>query len=616
MTGATLTRAGIGARIALLPSAQRDTAIQLLRQFGPALERKGARRTASRTVAERRKYAHDPFAYFADVQGITLSPDQETIVDMLRVETRVLLPSANNMGKTFIIAAWGVYLFDARASLPDEDSGQEEQGCKLLLPGPDHPTIKATIYNEMLALAARAEHRGFLMPGERSDRSVLWQVRPKWDIEPFSPQERVNQAVAHKASGRHHRNQAALIEEGQGVPEATWKAVEGMCSAAGNQIVSSFNPTEPVGPTFVRAGAGTYKVFHISAFNHPNVLEREYIIKAAIDYKVIDARVKDCRDRGPYPATPLDPAYHDFVYALPPVNAIEEGPRNDGIMGHPFGTPRVYRPTAAFTAQVLGQFPSESNSGLFNAADIDASMARWQAGHDPVQIPDRVGTDPSRRGGDDALAAPSWGPTGEALLRTFADCETQGASALALLRARTRIRVGEMTVFPKGDGVDLAMALDRKFPGSPFIVDEGGVGSSPYDHLNRVLGRVCLPVSFAASPLPPVPSEPWCENTRTQLYVRLAMLLQRGLIDLPPDPLLREELLAHYVLDQAKTVEQLDPRTNLMVKSREPSVALVAKDVIKKLIGRSPDRADGCVLSVYNRAFAPTAIVHTTFRTR
>jgi hypothetical protein len=155
------------------------------------------------------------------------------------------------------------------------------------------------------------------------------------------------------------------------------------------------------------------------------------------------------------------------------------------------------------------------------------------------------------------------------------------------------------------------------FPHSPFTIDEGGVGSSPLDYLTSVLHRDCDGVSFAEKTLPRTSQdEPWCENMRTQLYVRAAMLTNRGLVDMPNDPLLREELLAHSTFETSKVVEEIDPRTNRAIKVREPGVGLIPKDDIKKMIGRSPDRADAFVLALFSRPIVHHTIQQTTFRVR
>lgn len=614
-----LTRAEIGARILRLPEDQQAHALRCLKALGPALERRGAKAQAQRDYRQRRRYAGDPAAYFADILGLTLTKQQEDVLEQLVTWPKVLIPSGNNLGKTFILGAWAVYRFDAVAALEDAETGEREQGARILLPGPDHDTVFQTVYAEMLSLARRAELRGHLMPGERSIKSVTWSVREKWNVEAFAPARRVEQKVSHTASGRHHRNQVALVEEGQGVSEATWGAVEGMCSSDGNQIISSFNPTEPIGAAFQRARSGSYRVIHLSAFNHPNVRERRLVIPAAVDFKVIDARVRnECQDRGPFPGTPAQDEHHDFLYALPTIDMPEMGARKDGQLGHPSASLRVYRPSGRFTAQVFGKWPASSESGLFNAGDVDAAMARWATTRDPATVPDNVGVDPAREGGDDPTAAPRWGDSADALLRLYAQAQKVSQAAIDMLRATRRARVGTVRIFPRGKGPEIATRLAAIFPGSPFTIDEGGIGASPLDYLTSVLHRQAVGVSFAETPLDRTSDdEPWSENMRTQLYVRAAMLTHRGLVDIPNDALLREELLAHSVLDKAKVVEKLDRRTNRTIKVREPSVLLIPKDEIKKMIGRSPDRADAFVLSLFNRPIVPHQVVQQTkFRHR
>jgi hypothetical protein len=616
-----ISRTELAVRIMRLPPAQQAVAIAHLRAIQKRSEKKGARSQATRDVAHRRKYAGDPWAYVSDILGWHLSQQEEDVLDRLMTAPRVLIPSGNNLGKTFILGCYGIYRFDAVAALEDAETGEREQGARILLPGPDHDTIFQTIYAEILTHARRAESRGHLMPGSRSEKSVMWEVRPKWNMEAFSPPARVTEQVAHKASGRHHRNQVALIEEGQGVPEPTWKAVEGMCSAEGNQIISSFNPTEPVGSAYARSKTGTYSTIHLSAMEHPNVLERRPVIPAAIDFLVIDGRVRDqCQERGAFPGTNLEPEHHDFVYALPPIGAKEysgESPRADGVPGHPTAAKKVYRPSAAFTAQVLGQWPASAEASLFSAGSWDAAVARWRARPAPASAPDCVGVDVAREGKDDTIAAPRWGDAADVLLRAYFIAEQQGEAAIKKLLLIRRIYSGALAMIMKGDGSQVANQLHRKFPSSPFSVDEGGIGSSPFDYLRRVLRRDAIGVMFAAKALPPVnDAEPWSVNLRTQLYVRAAMLANRGLVDVPDSPRLREEVLAHSVSPAPLTVERTDRRTGEIKKERVEAVALIDKKEVKKLIGRSPDESDAWVLSLFSRPYSAPVPMFSTFRVR
>lgn len=562
---------------------------------------RGARSVARRDHLHRRGYAGDPWAYVSDILGIRLVPQQEEALALIEEHDRVLLPSGNNLGKTMLLACYGIYRFDAVAALPHPEMGLEEQGARILLPGPDADTVFHTIYAEMLALALRAEHRGHLMPGERSDKSVLWRgPAPKWNMEAFNPPQRVGQNVVSAASGRHHINQVALIEEGQGVAAPLWRATEGMCSSPGNKIASSFNPNEALGPAFERAQNGTYKVYTLGAFKHPNVQQRRDVIPEAVDFRKIDDRVRsECRDRGPYPATPLDPNYHDFVYALPPVGADgqqapERGPRDDGFPGHPDGQLRVYRPGSVFVPQVLGMYPRESETSLFDPAKWDAAVGRWKATPDPRTAPDRVGVDVAREGGDDTASAPAWGQGAGSLLRAYAAVEVHGLPAVQALQVRGRARVGEIRIHPKGKGTEVGDHLARTYPGSPLTLDEGGVGTSPHDYLKRVLRRDVLGVSFSETPPNALPGEPYAENLRAAMYIRAAMLVARDMVDVPEDPLLREEIMATEVRYSSRTVEV---RPN--VKERVQTVLVIPKEDIKKKIGRSPNRADAFVLALH-----------------
>lgn len=552
-----------------------------------------------RDLKKRRKYNGRPQAYFHEVLGWRLTPQQEEALEMCEKYDRLLLPSANNTGKTFLLGGYGVYRFDVIASLEDTDRGLREQGAQVLLPGPDHQTIFNTVYASVLEHASRAESRGFELPGDRSERSVHWRVRPRWHFEAFSPSFRTDQNVAHSASGRHHVNQIALIEEGQGVVEALWKAVEGMCSSEGNKIISAFNPTEPAGPAFQRAQRGGYYVFHISAFDHPNVRGRQVFIPDAISYKVIDQRVQtECRSRGPVGTARVEEEMGDFVYALPPaLDAEEVGPRKDNILGHPEGVPHIFRPNPQFEAQVLGQWPKTGNTGLFDPGMWDRSVDRWLKHEDPSDIPDCVGVDVARTGDDETMVAEMWGEEPDSLMREwFEHSQNHDTAAQEQMQLYRRIRVGRLQSMSRGSGVEVATEVASKWPESPLQIDETGVGASVLDHLREVLGKDAIGISFAAAVDVRLPGEPIMENARTAMYFRAAQLVRIGLIDVPDDPQLREEIMVQELKFGSRVV-----RLSKKKKERKVSVRLVEKDEIRKLIGRSPDRADAFCIALYRK---------------
>jgi hypothetical protein len=187
----------------------------------------------------------------------------------------------------------------------------------------------------------------------------------------------------------------------------------------------------------------------------------------------------------------------------------------------------------------------------------------------------------------------------EELLRAWAQAEKDGDRvALSELQERRRVRVGEIRVTPKGKGPEVARFIAGVFGRSPWNVDVGGVGASVYDYAQQVLRVDAAAVSFSGSAPDRLPGEHFCENVRAALYVRAAMLLDRGLVDAPDDILLRTELLAHELVRGAKSFETTRPDGSV-VKERQESVHVLSKDDIRKKIGRSPDRSDAFVLALW-----------------
>jgi hypothetical protein len=560
---------------------------------------------ATREIDKRRQYFHRPADYIEDILLIHLTHQQGDALDLIEKQNRVLIPSGHNLGKTFLLSAYGLYFFDVCAAQPDPVNRRDEQGARVLLPGPDHSTIFMTLYSEMLVHANRAEAAGHLMPGRRSEDSVLWKVEPKWEMEAMAPMKRTGRAVAHGAAGRHHANQIALVEEGQGVDETLWQSVEGTCTSKGNKIISSFNPTENSGPTFRRAKEGTYSVIHLDAFDHPNIAKRTYVIPAAVDFQFVDDMVRQCTDRGPYPDTRPDPDYLDFTYALPPVRgAAEVGPREDGFRGHPRGELRTYRPVPLFQAKVRGQWPTTSSGGLFVPGAWDAAVTRWKETEDPEnEPPDNVGVDPAREGRDESSACPRWGLSARQLLSEYAFAEERfDELAMMDIRESRRIRIGRIRQISKGDGEAVAQAIAHRFPGSPWAVDEGGVGTSVLDFAKRIFGMDAYGVSFNSSPDDPIPGQRLADNLRAQMYLLAAMLVNRGLVDIPDDSQLREEAMATGVVESTRTVKEAD-KSGRIRKVRKASIKIEdKKDIKQKIGGRSPDKLDSLVLALHEAA--------------
>ncbi len=117
---------------------------------------------------------------------------------------------------------------------------------------------------------------------------------------------------------------------------------------------------------------------------------------------------------------------------------------------------------------------------------------------------------------------------------------------------------------------------DKHNPKSAYGDATGGFGSGAMD-LCREKNMILSPANFSAKPF----NEDLYPNLRTEAYAELARDIRNGFY-IPED--VRAELLAQQVT--------IDNRGR---------IALVPKELVKKQLGRSPDRADAIALANYAR---------------
>ena len=97
-----------------------------------------------RSAAERRAYAGRPADYVRDVLDVRiLTEQQEQMLELMDREDRVLIPKANAIGGSFLLAAYAIYVLDAQGAELDDDG--HEQGARVILMGPDHHSIEGTV---------------------------------------------------------------------------------------------------------------------------------------------------------------------------------------------------------------------------------------------------------------------------------------------------------------------------------------------------------------------------------------------------------------------------------------------------------------------------------------
>ena len=569
--------------------------------------------STERNREERAAFADDPAGYIETVIGGTIAPVVDGIkydtllkaLEIMQSEPFVLIPGHHGAGKDWILSRYALHHHDSVGSQLDESG--VESGSRTVLIGPTAKSIFQTTYMGVLEAAAAAERRGYPMLPGRSNKQPYWSPREQWVMEGLSPQHSAGQGMAHSASGRHHRYLLWVLGEASGIRSAAIQSAIGSASGKGNRIICIFNPDRSDSAISKLMRGSTFRTISLSALDHVNVRTRRDIIPGAVSHGFVDAKVRECVRLGDYPEVLPDPLRNEFVYALPSKDGIEGGgPREDGHPGHVDGDLATWRPTGLFEPQVLGLLPHQDSSKLFREDAWDAAVLRWKKASDPDSAPEMVGLDCAREGDDDTVGAPRWGPDAVELLTQWVELSAAGnADALAALGGRTRI--GALRVMPKGDGPTVAFATYRHWPASPWNVDDGSVGVSVYDNAVKQLGVTAYPVTFGAPAPARIDGQPFhADNVRAAMHFVAATSVNLGLVDVPPDPLLREEALSIWTIPRGEKIVEIKPgvRKPVSVRGLPPKRSRPGSNEtsIHQVIGRSPDRLDAFVLALWRSA--------------
>lgn len=231
--------------------------------------------------------------------------------------------------------------------------------------------------------------------------------------------------------------------------------------------------------------------------------------------------------------------------------------------------------SSIYRSRVLALFPEDALEGLIRRQWLDAAVARWEAGELESRAwrsPHRLALDIARYGPDASVLAHVQGPIVRELVTWRGASVTESVDKVR----RYGAQVAELTLHNR---------WEKRHAGRPptVTVDEPGLGGGAIDLLKkeRYPTRAFNGASRAQDPRRFL-------NLRAQAFWAFRTLLEQDKIALPPDTLLEEEALA---------VEwQLTP-TGL--------IQIVGKDLIRRELGRSPDRLDAVVMGL-NASMGPT----------
>lgn len=305
-------------------------------------------------LEERRRRSHrtDPIAWIEDRLGEHLWSRQRDIAQAVAVHRRVAVPSAHDVGKSFLAARLVAWWLDTH--LPGE--------AFVVTTAPTASQVRAILWREI----NRAHRKGNLLGRTNQtewfiDGEMVAFGRKPADYEPTAFQ------------GIHARYVLVVLDEACGIPKAIWDAAGSLAANENSRILAIGNPDDPASH-FATVGApdSGWTVLSINGLDSPN-----------------------------FTGEWLPDGLGDLLLS----HAYEEELRHD-----------AGEESAVYKSKVLGQFPSDAADGVIPLSFIRACQRQDHEWTPDQLLPVELGVDVGAGGDETvvrerrgAVAGQSWG---------------------------------------------------------------------------------------------------------------------------------------------------------------------------------------------------------------
>jgi hypothetical protein len=371
-----------------------------------------------------------------------------------------------------------------------------------------------------------------------------------------------------KFSGKHAPHMLFIVDEGDAVPNEVFRGIDGCMSGTHERLLVLFNPRAKFGKVYEYIINGHANVVELQALNHPNVVKGKDVITGAVSRVVTVQRINE-QTRA---LSPLEePDAKCFLLPKFLVGATAPKPNRQNEYYEPLaeGYRRVKEECPEFWYKVLAKYPPQGANQLISSEWIDAARARWDlyvtmhGDKPPENVRPILGLDVADMGDD---------------LNTL--CKRYGGFV---------DRIESWSGVDPGETADRAADKAIHYKSACVNVDSIGVGASVAPTIRRKgvkSSRVI--VSEKPTELPADKEKARFGNIRDQIWWELRLFLKDDpTAMLPPDDRLRQELeLVTYEEDKGK-------------------IRIMSKEEMRKLLGRSPDRAESLILTFAPRERTP-----------
>jgi phage terminase large subunit len=469
-----------------------------------------------------RRYQNNPLGFIKDALGVKqLTKEQKEIVISVWENKYTGVKAAHNVGKTFIEACIVLsYLMLYANSI-------------VITTAPTARQVRDLLWAEINNLYAC-----ITIPFVGEIKMMGFTVGPKWFASGIATETGKEEQSAVKFQGYHSGRILVVLDEAVGIHPSIWEAVDGIASSENSKVLAVGNPSTMNCSFKKHLDGNQWRVFYISALNHPNVRKKKEIIPGAVSYSWVKDKVEKWCKSTPKPA-------------------VSQKKNNEHIFKF---ERKYYKPNSLFLWKVLGEFPDESPDVLIPLYKIQQAIERGQersadTANMPASLPNicHLSIDVARFGSDNSV---------------FALNKNNHFSLFPYYHLDTAKLTGE------------AVNLIKIHKPTKVSVDCDGIGAGVFDNLNEaknqgIFDAELYEIHGGANPLQLGQTEDYL-NLRAQMYWLFKNDID--LISLDPHDELEEGLssIKHYFNSKGK-------------------IQIESKDEIKKRLGRSPDMEDALV---------------------
>jgi hypothetical protein len=376
-----------------------------------------------------------------------------------------------------------------------------------------------------------------------------------------TPEERMA-----KFSGKHAENMLFLADEADGIDSSIFTAISSCMSGGNCKLLCMFNPRFASGFVYNLIRDKRASVVHMSALNHPNVVQKSNIIPGAVTHEITIRRIHEC-------SIPLylEDEPDQYSFQVPDFLVGEVVIDDKGAELPPLAPGWRKVTDRRFFHQVLGIFGPEGENQLIQKDWIDKARFRWddyvsRFGEKPPEaVRPVLGADIADVGDDSSCLCRRYGDWVARFERWKGIHPNESADKIA--EVAKFVKSIDVRVDSVGLGCDVPPLLRKQgVKATAVIASEKPTKTHKKDNkefkFNKMRDQLCWDVAE------------WVATDTSML---------------PPDEKLIEEMLC-MTYDSDKITGK---------------IRVLSKDQIRKLIGRSPDTFDSLAMTFSQKSRPP-----------